>query len=299
MEFSIFILLLIIASEVTYLIFSNSERVVRRRHQKPVFVDTSALIDSRILSVARTGFLKGKIFIPRSVIGELQMLADNSDSEKRSRARHGLDIVNELQGLPDVEIEIFQDSNLAEEGVDNRLLKLAKQYGGSICTIDYNLNKVARVEGIKVLNINDLAMSLRMSYLPGEKIQLDITNKGQEPHQAVGHIADGTMVVVENASSKIGQTIEVEFIRSLQTAAGKMMFAKMVSEKPVSAAKTEKPFVRKPYRKSEQKFNNNKPQDSNSQSNARIKQGNQSGGRSFKNKAARSEQNIVDLANRK
>jgi len=130
-----------------------------------------------------------------------------------------------------VNVEIFQDGSKAEEGVDERLLKLAKQYNGAVCTIDYNLNKVAQVEGIIVLNVNDLAMSLRMAYLPGEKILLELTQKGQDSHQAVGHLTDGTMVVVERASKFIGKTVEIEFIRSLQTAAGKMMFAKLVEPK--------------------------------------------------------------------
>lgn len=281
MDISILILLLLIASESTYLVLNSSEKILKTKNSNPTFVDTSALIDGRILSVARTGFLKGKIFIPRSVVGELQLLADNSDSEKRSRARHGLDVVNELQNVPDLNLEIFQDSTSASEGVDNRLLSLAKQYKGSICTIDYNLNKVARVEGLKVLNINDLAMSLRMAYLPGEKMQIELTDKGSESHQAVGHLGDGTMVVVENSNSKIGQTVEVEFIRSLQTAAGKMMFAKLVNEprtKPVGLARNysrQKPAQK--VNRYNQKNNNRK---------------------FYKNKADKSESNLVDLANK-
>lgn len=237
MEPIIIILLLIIAVEATYLVAVNNKKSVSKKAGQPIFVDTSVLIDGRIIAVAESGFIGGDtLFIPRSVIGELQYLADNADSEKRSRARHGLDIVSELQKMPNVKVEIFQDGSKAEEGVDERLLKLAKQYRGAICTIDYNLNKVAQVENIKVLNVNDLAMSLRMAYLPGEKILLELTQKGQDHHQAVGHLTDGTMVVVEHANKLIGKTVEIEFIRSLQTAAGKMMFAKLVDrpapEKP-------------------------------------------------------------------
>ena len=236
MDISILILLLVIASESTYLVLNSSEKIKRSRDQNPTFVDTSALIDGRILSVAQTGFLKGKVYIPRSVVGELQLLADNSDSEKRSRARHGLDVVSELQNIPDFDLEIFQDSTNTTEGVDNRLLNLAKQYRGSICTIDYNLNKVAQTESIDVLNINDLAMNLRMAYLPGERIKLLLGQKGQERNQALGHLDDGTMVVVENASKQIGQVSEVEIIRGLQTSAGKMMFARLVSQSNESKA---------------------------------------------------------------
>ncbi|HRN97298.1 MAG TPA: hypothetical protein PLZ58_02525 [Candidatus Saccharibacteria bacterium] len=226
MEIFIIILLLIIAAEATYLVAVNTKKLAHKKHNRPIFVDTSVLIDGRILAVAESGFIGDTLFIPRSVIGELQYLADNADAEKRSRARHGLDVVNELQKMPDVNVEIFQDGSKAEEGVDERLLKLARENHGVICTIDYNLNKVAQVEGLVVLNVNDLAMSLRMAYLPGEKIMLELTQKGQDNHQAVGHLTDGTMVVVEHASDRIGKTIEIEFIRSLQTAAGKMMFAR-------------------------------------------------------------------------
>ena len=228
MEIIIIILLLIIMAEVSYLVAVNTKKLSHKKEIKPIFVDTSVLIDGRIIAVAQSGFISGTLSIPRSVIGELQFLADHADTEKRSRARHGLDVVTELQSMPGVKVEIFQDGSRAEEGVDERLLKLAKKYQGSICTIDYNLNKVAQVENIIVLNVNDLAMSLRMAYLPGEKMLLELTQKGQDAHQAVGHLTDGTMVVVEHASNQIGKTVEIEFIRSLQTAAGKMMFAKPV-----------------------------------------------------------------------
>jgi rRNA-processing protein FCF1 len=228
MNILIIILLLVIASEATYLVASSAKKPMSKKNGRPIFVDTSVLIDGRIISVAKSGFVSDTLFIPRSVIGELQYLADNADNEKRARARHGLDIVSELQAMPNITVEIFQDGSKAEEGVDERLLKLAKQYNGAVCTIDFNLNKVAQVENITVLNVNDLAMSLRMAYLPGEKIMLELTQKGNDSHQAIGHLVDGTMVVVEHANKLIGKTVEVEFIRSLQTAAGKMMFAKLV-----------------------------------------------------------------------
>jgi len=228
MELIIIILLLIIAAEATYLVASTAKRPMTKKNGRPVFVDTSVLIDGRIISIAKSGFISDTLYIPRSVIGELQFLADNADAEKRARARHGLDVVSELQKMASIKVEIFQDGSKAEEGVDERLLKLAKQYDGAVCTIDFNLNKVAQVENIPVLNVNDLAMSLRMAYLPGEKIMLELTQKGNDNHQAIGHLADGTMVVVEHAYKLIGKTVEIEFIRSLQTSAGKMMFAKLV-----------------------------------------------------------------------
>lgn len=221
---------IIILAEVSYLLLKSSDRITFGRRSRPVLLDTSALIDGRIVTVAKTGFMNGQLIIPRSVVGELQFLADNADHDKRARARHGLDVVAELQAMSDlVQVEILQDGSKADEGVDERLLSLAKKYRASICTLDYNLNKVALVESITVLNINELAQSIRMAYLPGEKIHLELVQKGQDSHQAVGYLADGTMVVVEQASSFIGQTVEVEIIRSLQTAAGRMMFAKQLA----------------------------------------------------------------------
>jgi uncharacterized protein YacL len=233
--------LLVLLAEVTYLVAKLPRQTTGKKQF--IFVDTSVLIDGRIIAVAQSGFITGTLAIPRSVIGELQFLADNADAEKRSRARHGLDIARELQEMVGVDAILFQDGTKAEEGVDNRLLNLAKKHGGAICTIDYNLNKVATVENIKVCNVNELAKNLRMAYLPGEKMMLELVQKGQDSHQGVGYLADGTMVVVEQASAQIGQTVEIEFIRSLQTAAGKMMFARKVEKQ---AAKPATPSRQKP-----------------------------------------------------
>ncbi len=238
MELIIIIVLLAVAAETTYLTYSTL-RKERRQTLSPVFVDTSVLIDGRIVAIAESGFLTRPLYIPRSVVGELQFLADNADTDKRTRARHGLDIISQLQAIPLIKTIIFADGVRAEEGVDNRLLKLAKKHSGALCTIDYNLNKVALVEGIEVLNVNDLAKTLRMAYLPGERTVIELTQKGNDQHQAVGHLEDGTMVVVEHAYKQIGTKAEVEFIRSLQTAAGKMMFAKLVQ--PAQAKKVARP----------------------------------------------------------
>lgn len=224
------VLLIMIASETSFLVYQNIKKQKLLSNEKLIFVDTSVLIDGRIITVARSGFITGRLCIPRSVVGELQLMADKADGEKRSRARHGLDVINELKSIEDLNFEIFQDGSHAEEGVDERLLSLAKKYNGSVCTIDFNLNKVARIEGIQVLNVNDLSMGLRMAYLPGEKMTLELTQKGNDQHQAVGHLPDGTMVVVERADKLIGKSAEVEFTRSLQTSAGKMMFAKLISK---------------------------------------------------------------------
>ena len=257
--------LLIIVAEVTYLVAKLPRQTNSKKRM--IFVDTSVLIDGRIVPIAQSGFIGDTLAIPRSVVGELQFLADNADADKRARARHGLDVVRELQALDSVDVQLFQDGSKAEEGVDERLLNLAKKHGGAICTIDYNLNKVAVVEGITVCNVNELAKNLRMAYLPGERLRLELVQKGQDSHQAVGYLPDGTMVVVEQASSNIGQTVEVEFIRSLQTAAGKMMFARKTEQPqqpkqktiavPVKRPVGKKPVAKQPEKQQPKKQTNN------------------------------------------
>lgn len=237
---------LLILGEVSYLLARLPKNSIKSK-DRAILVDTSVLMDGRIVPVAQTGFIGGTLVIPRSVIGELQFLADHADADKRARARYGLDVVTELQAMERVNVELLQDGSHAREGVDDRLLKLAKQHGAVIMTLDYNLNKVAAVEGTEVLNLNELAQSIRMEHLPGEKITLELIQKGQDAHQGVGYLPDGTMVVVEQASAQIGQTLNVEIIRNLQTAAGRMIFAKKIetTSKPLkstakAAGKTQK-----------------------------------------------------------
>lgn len=193
--------------------------------KRKVLVDTSSLIDGRILSLAKTGFIGDELLISRSVLVELQLLADSGDAEKRSRARFGLDIVSSLQKLDQVDVTIFQDSQLTPEGVDNRLITLAKANNYLILTGDYNLNKVATIEGVMVLNINELSKNIRMEVLPGEKIKIKLTQTGESKDQAVGYLSDGTMIVVSNASKYLGKEVQIEITRSIQTDAGKMLFA--------------------------------------------------------------------------
>lgn len=226
---------LLILGEVSYLLARLPKNSIKSK-DRAILVDTSVLMDGRIAAVAQTGFIGGTLVIPRSVIGELQFLADHADADKRARARYGLDVVTELQAMERVDVELLQDGSRAREGVDDRLLKLAKQHGAVIMTLDYNLNKVAAVEGTEVLNLNELAQSIRMEHLPGEKITLEIIQKGQDAHQGVGYLPDGTMVVVDQANSQIGQTLDVEIVRNLQTAAGRMIFAKKID----TAGKTAK-----------------------------------------------------------
>lgn len=243
MELIILIVSLAVLAEVTFLLAKQSKQSLSRNSARSVLVDTSVLIDGRILPVVETGFIGDTLIIPRSVIGELQFLADNADHEKRGRARFGLDAVTTLQHSEKVEVQILQDGSKAAEGVDERLLNLAKKHNALVCTLDYNLSKVAAVEGIQVLNLNELAQSIRMAYLPGERLKIDLVQKGQDSHQAVGYLGDGTMVVVEHASKQLGQQVEIDVIRSLQTAAGKMMFARLVEQKQ---PKTPRPTGTKP-----------------------------------------------------
>lgn len=239
-DYIIITLMLLIAAQTTYLVVQRPQRTARSNGKDLIFVDTSVLIDGRIIEVASTGFVPGTLAIPRSVIAELQLLADQADHEKRARARHGLDIVVQLQAISTVQVQIYNDGPLTT-GVDDRLLELARKHDGTICTIDFNLIKVAKVHNLRVLNINDLAKTLRMAFLPGERTTLELTQKGNDHHQAVGHLADGTMVVVEQASGLIGKPVSVEFIRSLQTAAGRMMFAKLVDPPAMAAPRQVNP----------------------------------------------------------
>lgn len=226
-EYTALGLLALIAVETSVLVWKSPRKYSAKKFEKPIFVDTSVLMDGRIVGIAQTGFITSELIVPRSVILELQLLADKSNHDKRERARFGLDVVAELQAMEGLKVTMFDDG-IAKEGVDERLLELARNYHGSVMTIDFNLNKVASVENIIVLNINELAQGLRMAHLPGEKFSIELIEKGSDGHQAVGYLADGTMVVIENASSKLGQVCTVECIRSLQTVAGKMLFARLV-----------------------------------------------------------------------
>lgn len=198
--------------------------------KRKIYVDTSALIDGRILNVARSGFIDGDLIVPKTVLLELQLLADGKDSDKRGRARAGLEVVAELERVIEVNTEIIDNTGGLKK-VDEELLRLAKENKGAILTIDYNLIKVAEAEKIKTLNINDLAIATRSEFAPGEKVKIRILEKGSNKGQGVGHLSDGTMVVVDNAASKIGQEILVELIKFYETPAGKMIFAKIAKSR--------------------------------------------------------------------
>ena len=228
MELLILLVSLGIFAETSVLVARKVKPVSSGRRK--IYVDTSVLIDGRILGIARSGFLDGDLIILKSVLLELQLLADGKDAEKRNRARTGLENVSELERVVDVNTEIVEDTSGIRK-VDEALLKLAKEAKATILTIDYNLIKVAEAEKIKTLNINDLALAVRSEFLPGEKARIRILEKGANPGQGVGHMNDGTMVVVDNAASKIGKEVEVELLRLYETSAGKMIFARLAKKR--------------------------------------------------------------------
>src|SRR5580698_8349738 len=189
-------------------------------------LDTSVIIDGRIADIGETGFLDGIIVIPQFVLRELQLVADSADSLKRNRGRRGLDILQRLQKVASVQIQIVEDDFPAVREVDLKLIELAKVYEGKIITNDFNLNKVAQLQGVAVLNINELANSLKPIVLPGETMKVFILKEGKEYNQGVAYLDDGTMVVVDNARKMIGKTIDISVTSVLQTTAGKMIFGK-------------------------------------------------------------------------
>ncbi|EDK72504.1 PilT protein domain protein [candidate division TM7 genomosp. GTL1] len=263
-------LLVAIGAETTYLI-AKQPSTIRRKGGIATLVDTSVLIDGRIVSVARAGFAGGTLIVPRSVVAELQYMADNADHDKRMRARYGLDVIQELQQMKGVTVEVLQDPKTKD--VDGQLVILAKQYNAQLCTIDYNLNKVAQVEGITVLNVNELAQALRTTHLPGETYKLQLVQKGSDSHQGVGYLEDGTMVVVEQSSNLIGKDVLVEFTRVLQTQAGRMMFARRVEDASARQANF-KPQKQPKKQPSQTNGNDNKkpqPQQSQNQSQPKPK----------------------------
>ncbi|SHH31905.1 Uncharacterized conserved protein YacL, contains PIN and TRAM domains [Anaerosphaera aminiphila DSM 21120] len=192
----------------------------------PKILDTSVIIDGRIMDICDSNFLEGSIVVPVFVLEELQHIADSSDGLKRSRGRRGLDIIKEMQENKNLDIVIFQGKYDEISEVDSKLLQLTKDLNGKIVTNDYNLNKVAAVQGIDVLNINELANSVKPVYLPGEEMTVQIVKLGKEHGQGLGYLDDGTMIVVESGKNYLGETINAVVTSVLQTSAGKMIFAK-------------------------------------------------------------------------
>ncbi len=194
--------------------------------ERYVLLDTSVIIDGRIADIYRTGFLSGILMVPRFVLNELQHIADSSDALRRNRGRRGLDILNRMQKDPGARLRITDMDVEDVREVDDKLVALAKRLKCPVLTNDYNLNRVAEIQGVTVLNVNELANAVRLVFLPGESMRIEIIQEGKEIGQGVGYLDDGTMIVVEDGRRYIGNTIHVTVTKVLQTAAGRMIFAK-------------------------------------------------------------------------
>ncbi|MFP4496976.1 MAG: PIN/TRAM domain-containing protein [Vulcanimicrobiota bacterium] len=192
--------------------------------EKIKILDTSIIVDGRIYEITKTGFIEGRLIVPQFVLNELQLIADSADVLKRNRGRRGLDVLNNLRKKPGIEIV---DKDYDENGVDAKLIKLTRELEGQLLTTDYNLNKVAQLQGLTVLNINELANAMKPIVLPGEELFIEIIKDGKEPGQGVGYLDDGTMVVAEGGKKHKGKQISVEVTSLIQTVAGKMIFGRV------------------------------------------------------------------------
>ena len=209
---------------IPYVDFSRQAKGLR-----PLVLDTSVIIDGRVADIARTRLFDATLIIPRFVLNELQLIADSTDKLKRNRGRRGLDMLNKLQSSPLLEVKVDDTPppGLDETAdVDHKLVAFTKNCDGRLVTNDYNLNKVAQLRGLDVININELANALKTVVIPGEAMEIKVIRAGEDPQQGIGYLDDGTMVVVEDARQRIGQTIEISVTSSLQTSAGRMIFGK-------------------------------------------------------------------------
>ncbi len=193
---------------------------------RPMVLDTSVIVDGRFADICNTGIIDCPIIVPRFVLTELQAVADSSDRLKRNRGRRGLDILHRLQTNDQLDVQFLDSRAEADRPVDERLVLLAKKLDGQVVTNDYNLNKVAQIHGVRVININDLANALKPIFLPGEKISVKVIKPGEEAGQGIGYLEDGTMVVVEAGRDKIGETVAISVTSVLQTSAGRMVFGR-------------------------------------------------------------------------
>ena len=216
--------------------FGGKARIVPHVHTNdPVehkVLDTSAIIDGRIADLLHTGFLEGDVVVPEFVLSELQGIADSSNNLRRRKGRRGLEVLRSLMQDDHVNIHITHADYPFIKEVDRKLIHLVKEKGGALVTTDYNLNRVAQVEGVKILNINELANAVKPQFIPGEEITVDVIDKGEEIGQGVGYLDDGTMVVVENGRRHIGRKIKATVKSTLQTDAGRMLFVEPAGETP-------------------------------------------------------------------
>jgi uncharacterized protein YacL len=216
-----FIFLMIIITQA--LVYNGK---IKKMNLSKKLVDTSVIIDGRINDICESGFMEGVLIVPRFVLQELQFIADSSDHMKRSKGRRGLDLLNALKKCPGVSVEIVDRDYKEIRAVDEKLVAMAKDIGAKILTNDFNLNKIAEIQGVKVLNINDLSNAIKPTFLPGEKINIKIMKEGKEKEQGIAYLNDGTMIVVDGARRMMNKRIDVTVTNVLQTDAGRMIFAR-------------------------------------------------------------------------
>lgn len=234
--------LLLLAAIVVLLVQARTGQTFSLFGEKPhkIILDSCALIDGRIAEIVRTGFVHNELVIPQFILSELQLLADGNDSHKRERARYGLDIAHELQDGNMVKVAIDRTPLPGVSTTDDKLVALAKKTGAQLYTTDYNLAKVAAVEGVKVLNVNELSHSLRPIALPGETLNIKVVQRGSSREQGVGYMEDGTMIVIEGGARYVGREVPISVTRMHQTVAGKMVFGQVKTQRtahtPATAA---------------------------------------------------------------
>lgn len=211
-------------------LFRRSSSNTGKNPSSGKILDTSAIIDGRIYEVAKIGFIEGTIYVPQFVLTELRHIADSADELKRNRGRRGLDILKSMQSTSNIKVKIIDKDYEENMEVDAKLIKLAAEMKAKVVTNDYNLNKVASVQGVEVLNVNELSNAVKPVALPGERMTVKIVKEGKEQQQGVAFLSDGTMIVVQEARDKIGETLFIEVTSSLQTSAGRMIFARIIEE---------------------------------------------------------------------
>src|SRR5947199_2464671 len=229
-------------AELTALFFGGSSREGDSHRLPAVLLDTSVIIDGRILDIAKTGFVDMPLVILSSVLRELQMVADSADVTRRRRGRRGLDVLTEMQKEPSINLQVTEDETAPNGEIDTHLVRTAKRKGWAIMTNDFNLNRIARLEGVAVLNLNELAQAMRPVAIPGEEIVVTVAREGKEPGQGVGSLDDGTMVVVQNGRRLLNQTITAVVTSVIQTSAGRMIFAEPAADgrRPVNGSGAKK-----------------------------------------------------------
>lgn len=198
------------------------------QREEEIVVDTSSIIDGRILDIVKTGFIEAKFIVPRFVLNELQALADSTDHMKRQKGKRGIEILHSLKKESNIEVHISDQNVESVKSVDEKIIKLAQTIDAEVLTTDYNLNRIAQLQGVKVLNINDLANALKPTFIAGQRFSLKLIKEGKEHNQAVGYLEDGTMVVVENSRRLVGKTVSIEVTSILQSSSGRIVFTKLV-----------------------------------------------------------------------